>query len=241
MNKINIRNLIRQVILEVKDEKTQKKENSLPKSGGKLVELKKELEGLRRMKESISQFSINENSSEPITVEYAHMQKFVNEINKIKEAHSKLSEMLDNQINEVESRMASETQKIKEMIGLAVPKEEKKAPSKKSEKKVATPSNKEEKKDESSSEDKKKSVNEERGDKGRQHSAKSRDYGLPYTPKTDYRVGQKFHHKEYGTGEIIKAEPSNFVAQSKDGAKLHVKFKDGNKIISVKTLSPDKR
>jgi hypothetical protein len=49
------------------------------------------------------------------------MQKFVNELEKIKAAHAKLSEMLDSQIGEVDSKIVSETQKIKEMIGLAEP------------------------------------------------------------------------------------------------------------------------
>jgi hypothetical protein len=46
------------------------------------------------------------------------MQKFVNELEKIKAAHAKLAEMLDGQINEVGGKIESETQKIKEMVGL---------------------------------------------------------------------------------------------------------------------------
>ena len=114
MNLSEVREVIRQVILEVK------KEGGLPKSGGKLVHLKKELNGLRKMKESLGQYAINENGENPssFVAEYAHMQKFVNELEKIKVAHAKLSEMLDNQISEVEGKVASETEKIKEMVGL---------------------------------------------------------------------------------------------------------------------------
>jgi hypothetical protein len=51
----------------------------------------------------------------------------VNDYNKIKEASSKLSERLGNQIGEVENKIQSETQKIKELMGLVEPVEEKKA------------------------------------------------------------------------------------------------------------------
>jgi hypothetical protein len=218
MNLSEVREVIRQVILEVK------KEGGLPKSGGKLVHLKKELNGLRKMKESLGQYAINENGENPssFVAEYAHMQKFVNELEKIKVAHAKLSEMLDNQISEVEGKVASETEKIKEMVGLI-----EKAPVK--------PTKKDKKP--------KEELEEVRGDKGRQHSAKSKDYGeeYDYTPKTDYRVDQKFHHKKYGTGTITKVDPVSPVTQAKEGAKIYVKFPDGNKIISVKTLKPQMR
>ena len=48
----------------------------------------------------------------------AKRQKFVNELEKIKAAHAKLAEMLDSQISEVEGKVASETEKVKEMMGL---------------------------------------------------------------------------------------------------------------------------
>jgi hypothetical protein len=70
------------------------------------------------------------------------MQKFVTELEKIKMAHAKLSEMLDSQISEVEGKVSSETQKVKEMMGLiekakkpAAKKDAKKAPAKKDDKK----------------------------------------------------------------------------------------------------------
>jgi hypothetical protein len=95
-----------------------KKGNSPEKSGGKLVHLKKEMEGLKRMKESLGQLQIAEGSDQQFVAEYAHMQKFVTEYNKIKEAHARLSEMLDNQIGEVDNKIKTETEKIKEMMGL---------------------------------------------------------------------------------------------------------------------------
>jgi hypothetical protein len=70
---------------------------------------------------------MNEANAQPVVAEYAHMQKYVNELEKIKMASAKLSEMLGNQIGEVENKITAETQKIKEMMGLVEPVEEKKA------------------------------------------------------------------------------------------------------------------
>jgi len=148
MNINEVRKAIRQVIAE------EMKKNNLPKSGGKLVELKKELASLKKMKESLGQYQIAEgNDALPFVAEYAHMQKFVNELEKIKAAHSKLSEMLDTQIFEVEGKVASETEKIKEMMGLI--EKAKKPAAKKDDKKA---DKKEEPKEEKPKEDKKKPV-----------------------------------------------------------------------------------
>ena len=112
MNITEVRNVIRQVVAEAMEK------GGLPKSGGKLVHLKKELEGLKKMKESLGSYTINEGGDGQFVAEYAHMQKFVTELEKIKMAHAKLSEMLDNQISEVEGKVSSETEKVKEMMGL---------------------------------------------------------------------------------------------------------------------------
>jgi hypothetical protein len=128
MNITEVRDIIRQVIAEAK-------EGGLPKSGGKLVHLKKEMEGLKKMKESLGSLQIAEGSDQQFVAEYAHMQKFVNELEKIKSAHAKLSEMLDNQINEVDGKIKSETEKIKEMMGLI--EKAKKEPKEKKEKATA--------------------------------------------------------------------------------------------------------
>jgi len=112
MNIKEVREVIRQVISEAKAE------GGLPKSGGKLVHLKKELAGLKNMKESLGQLQIAEGGEQQFVAEYAHMQKFVTELEKIKAAHAKLAEMLDKQISEVETKVSSETEKIKEMVGL---------------------------------------------------------------------------------------------------------------------------
>ena len=129
-----VREVIRQVIAEAKEEKG----GGLPKSGGKLVHLKKELDGLKKMKESLGSLQIAEGSEQQFVAEYAHMQKFVTELEKIKMAHAKLSEMLDKQISEVEGKVTSETEKIKEMMGLIEKaKSPKKEPKEKKEKETA--------------------------------------------------------------------------------------------------------
>lgn len=146
MNLNEVRAAIRQVIAE------EMKKGGLPKSGGKLVHLKKELAGLKKMKESLGQYQIAEGGDQSSFVaEYAHMQKFVNELEKIKTAHSKLAEMLDTQISEVEGKVASETEKIKEMIGLI-----EKAPKAKKEKKADKKDDKKEDKKEDEKKDEKK-------------------------------------------------------------------------------------
>ena len=112
MNITEVRNVVRLAIAEAMEK------GGLPKSGGKLVHLKKELEGLKKMKESLGSYTINEGGDGQFVAEYAHMQKFVTELEKIKMAHAKLSEMLDNQISEVEGKVSSETEKVKEIMGL---------------------------------------------------------------------------------------------------------------------------
>ena len=109
-----VREVIRQVIAEAKEEKA----NGGKKSTGKLVDLKKEMESLKKMKESLGSFQIAEGGEQSFVAEYAHMQKYVNEYNKLKDAHAKLAEMLDGQITEIEGKIVSETQKVKELMGL---------------------------------------------------------------------------------------------------------------------------
>lgn len=142
-----VREVIRQVIAEAKAE------GGLPKSGGKLVHLKKEMEGLKKMKESLGQLQIAEGGEQQFVAEFAHMQKFVNELEKIKAAHAKLSDMLENQINEVDGKIKSETEKVKEMMGLI--EKAPKAPKAKKDAKKEEPK-KDEKKEEPKADDSKK-------------------------------------------------------------------------------------
>jgi hypothetical protein len=154
MNITEVRNIVKLAIAEAMEK------GGLPKSGGKLVHLKKELAGLKNMKESLGQLQIAEGGEQQFVAEYAHMQKFVTELEKIKAAHAKLSEMLDKQISEVEGKVSSETEKIKEMVGLiekapkAPKKDAKKSPAKKDDKKAEP--KKAEKKEEPKADDSKK-------------------------------------------------------------------------------------
>jgi flagellar biosynthesis chaperone FliJ len=158
MNITEVRNVIKSAIAEAMEK------GGLPKSGGKLVHLKKELAGLKNMKESLGQLQIAEGGEQQFVAEYAHMQKFVTELEKIKAAHAKLAEMLDKQISEVETKVSSETEKIKEMVGLidkapkAPKKDAKKAPAKKDDKKAEP--KKAEKKEEPKADDSKKKSKE---------------------------------------------------------------------------------
>jgi hypothetical protein len=111
------------------------------------VHLKKELDGLKKMKESLGSLQIAEGSEQQFVAEYAHMQKFVTELEKIKMAHAKLAEMLDKQISEVETKVSSETEKVKEMMGL-IEKAKKEPKAKKADKKDAPKAEKEEPKEE---------------------------------------------------------------------------------------------
>jgi len=149
-----VREVIRQVIAEAKEE------GGMKKSGGKLVELKKEMDSLKRMKESLGSFQIAEGGEQSFVAEYAHMQKFVTEYNKLKDAHGKLSDMLNNQISEVEGKITTETQKIKELMGLIekapkAKKDAKKAPAKKDAPKAEKEEPKEEKEAPKKADDKK--------------------------------------------------------------------------------------
>jgi hypothetical protein len=187
-----VREVIRQAIAEAKEEKG----NGLPKSGGKLVHLKKELDGLKKMKESLGSLQIAEGSEQQFVAEYAHMQKFVTELEKIKMAHAKLAEMLDKQISEVETKVGTETEKVKEMMGLI--EKAKKEPKEKKADKGATKSKhekgetKEEEKEEHTADKKKaKDLDEARFEKGT-------DIGKP---GAGFAKVAKAASKEYGSKE----------------------------------------
>jgi len=150
MNITEVRNVIKSAIAEAMEK------SGLPKSGGKLVHLKKELQSLKGMREALGQYQIAEGGeTSGFVAEYAHMQKFVNELEKIKAAHAKLAEMLDNQISDVEGKVSSETEKVKEMMGL-IEKAKKPAVKKADKKADKKDDKKEEPKAEEPKEDKKK-------------------------------------------------------------------------------------
>lgn len=122
MNDMLIRAFVRQVIAEAKAKKEKKtepkkKEEKLPKSSGKLMDLKKEIAYLKEMSEQLQATGLNE--AEQVTeVEFSNLQKFVNELNKVKQAGAALKAKLDEEITATEAKIKSEKDKIKEMIGL---------------------------------------------------------------------------------------------------------------------------
>lgn len=144
MNINEVRSIIRQTIAEAIEEKKQEG-GGLKKSNQTLVDLKKELKSLKGMQEAMGQFNLSEGGDGGFVAEYAHMQKFVNEFNKLKDAHAKLSEMLGNQAGLVEQKIGEETQKIKELMGLIDKAPKKPAAKKSADKKEPAKKDKEEK------------------------------------------------------------------------------------------------
>lgn len=113
------KNILAKLIAEaVGDAKKQKKETKLPKSSGKLIDLKKNLAALKQMKEEIALAKFAERTANT-EVEYADLAKFAKELDLIKDKGVALEQKLDAQIQAVESKIELEKGKIKELIGLA--------------------------------------------------------------------------------------------------------------------------
>jgi hypothetical protein len=112
---------VRSLINEAKEKKAdepKKKEAGLPKSSGKLVDLKKELAALKQMKDELQAAKFAEKSAET-EVEFANLAKFAKELDKIKAGGVALEASIDEQIKVLEDKISAEKNKIKEMIGLA--------------------------------------------------------------------------------------------------------------------------
>ena len=125
MNNFQIRAFVRQLITEAKAKKddkkpakkADKKEPKTMKSSGKLMDLKKEVAYLKEMSAQIQSTGINE-VEEVTEVEFSNLQKFVNELSKVKAASAALKDNLEKEITATEDKIKSEKNKIKEMIGL---------------------------------------------------------------------------------------------------------------------------
>lgn len=115
MKTSEFRTLVCNLIKEAKEETAKEK---LPKSSGKLMDLKKELAACKQMKEELQTAKFAEKSAST-EVEFANLQKFANELDKIKQGGIALENSIDNKIKELEDKISSEKNKIKEMIGLA--------------------------------------------------------------------------------------------------------------------------
>ena len=116
MNQSAIRLFVRSLITEAKEEKAAK----LPKSSGKLMDLKKELAALEQMKEEIQMAKFAEKTAET-EVEFANLSKFAKELDKIKAGGVALEASIDAKIEEIKGKIDAQKSKIKEMIGMTQP------------------------------------------------------------------------------------------------------------------------
>jgi len=138
MNDFQIRAFVRQLIAEAKAKKAEKKDDKkvakkddkkpakkddkkepkLPKSSGKLMDLKKEVAYLKEMSAQLQATGITEGDEQVTEAEFSNLQKFVNELSKVKMAGAELKKKLDEEITATEAKIKAEKDKIKEMIGL---------------------------------------------------------------------------------------------------------------------------
>jgi hypothetical protein len=120
MNNFALRLFVRSLIneaKETKDKEPKKKEAGLPKSSGKLIDLKKELAALKTMKDELMAAKFAEKTAST-EVEFANLAKFAKELDKIKAGGVALEASIDEQIKVLEDKISAEKNKIKEMMGL---------------------------------------------------------------------------------------------------------------------------
>jgi hypothetical protein len=111
-----VRSLINEA-KEKKDKEPKKKEAGLPKSSGKLVDLKKELAALKQYKDELMVAKFAEKTAET-EVEFADLAKFAKELDALKAKGVKLEQDIDTKITELEAKISDAKNKIKEMMGL---------------------------------------------------------------------------------------------------------------------------
>ena len=121
MNQSALRLFVRSIISEAKEvkdtKKAEKKDTKLPKSSGKLMDLKKELAALEQYRDEIQLAKFAEKTAET-EIEFADLYKFKKELDAIKEKGIKLESDLEAKIEEIKAKISSEKDKIKEMIGI---------------------------------------------------------------------------------------------------------------------------
>jgi len=118
MNQSALRLFVRSIITEAKEaKKSEKKETKLPKSSGKLMDLKKELAALEQYRDEIQVAKFAEKTAET-EVEFADLAKFKKELDAIKEKGVKLESDLEAKIEEIKAKIDVQKNKIKEMIGM---------------------------------------------------------------------------------------------------------------------------
>lgn len=116
MNQSALRLFVRSLITEAKEEK---KENptKLPKSSGKLMDLKKELTALEQYRDEIQTAKFAEKTADT-EVQFADLAKFKRELDIIKEKGLKLEGDLEAKIEEIKAKIETQKNKIKEMMGV---------------------------------------------------------------------------------------------------------------------------
>jgi hypothetical protein len=128
MNQSALRLFVRSIISEAKEvkdtKKAEKKDTKLPKSSGKLMDLKKELAALEQYRDEIQLAKFAEKTAET-EIEFADLYKFKKELDAIKEKGIKLESDLEAKIEEIKAKIGAEKGKIKEMIGLTTEKKSK--------------------------------------------------------------------------------------------------------------------
>ena len=118
MNSSALRLFVRSILAEAKEKETKPKEAGLPKSSGKLVDLKKELTALKQMRDELQAAKFAEKTAST-EVEFANLSKFAAELDKIKAGGVALEGKIEAKIKELEEKIESEKNKIREMIGIA--------------------------------------------------------------------------------------------------------------------------
>lgn len=108
--------LIVEAVQKAKEEK-KAKENKLPKSSGKLLDLKKNLAALEQMKVELSTAKFAEKTANT-EVEFADLARFAKELDLIKSKGVALEQKLDNQISLLKNKISSSIGKVKELMGL---------------------------------------------------------------------------------------------------------------------------
>jgi hypothetical protein len=122
MNEFALRLFIRSLITEAKEnpkDTKDTKDTKLPKSSGKLMDLKKELAALEQYRDEIQVAKFAEQTAST-EIQFADLAKFKKELDAIKEKGIKLESDLEAKIEEVKAKIDAQKDKIKELMGMPV-------------------------------------------------------------------------------------------------------------------------
>lgn len=107
--------LVAKLISEAIKKEKVKKEN-LPKSSGKLIDLKKNLEALIQLKNELSLAKFSEKTA-TTEIEFADLAKFTKEYDLIKSKGVTLEKKIDDEIASLKTRISLAQNKIKDLMG----------------------------------------------------------------------------------------------------------------------------